>query len=869
MTREPKYPDDVDSDQVPNPDADATWNPPDALRPTEGPGLPPRSPLSPRSPDSGPTVAYDQSHNRHQTVPVDNDGKDSEDATPGPGGDLAHEDSEQWDRLPPPEFLPGAVVFGKYRLIKMLGEGGMGQVWLVDNLELDCKSALKLIKPEIAKNEKAWRRFKREAQVMAKLEHPNAIAVRAFHRTQSVAYIEMEYVRGDSLDKILLEQQGKPMPQEWVVPILDQLCEVLQEAHDYVDENTGKPRPIIHRDLKPSNLMLLSKGTGKTLKVLDFGIAKMADDDRDPKFADNDREAQLTGEAEFLGTAGYSSPEQIRGDPVDGRSDLYSVGVMLYQFLTGSLPFKGGVKRSLIAHLTETPKPLRETNPTAVIFEEVERLVLQCLEKDPDRRPRSARELADRFRAAVSGTVVKEKEKEKEKESKPFPKARARARSPAWKEQEKESKPFPIALLASLAVMLSTIAGAGVIAWKMTRPTPITITKNTDPKTGDTTKPAEDLSSSSLGHPVSKGSDSGKSAAAVSTTIANSPSGSVWEVPKGYKAVGLEPIPSDGPILLERIADHVKFKKHAETGLYFPIGYQPEDSGERLGGWPKALVYILDGTRFIRIPGGTFEQGDFLASRDLVEPISDPMGNRVVPHWVELSGFYIQETEVTNGQVAVFVKDHPGELPEAVLEDWKEYNRLLTWNGKESRKYPAVALDQENAARIASAFGALLPTESQFEYASRSGGLGGPNNLFATMQPVAKGGKPKAHLSGNEDDKFPPMKMVKFYDKGRDETQQGVYDLIGNVRERCRDGYQAYEATMQGSRDKEGALQDPVIPPAPGKEGEEMKYVVRGGSFLTTPQEARTYYRDALEGSKRLTDLGFRMVIECPPLTKK
>ena len=93
-------------------------------------------------------------------------------------------------------------------------------------------------------------------------------------------------------------------------------------------------------------------------------------------------------------------------------------------------------------------------------------------------------------------------------------------------------------------------------------------------------------------------------------------------------------------------------------------------------------------------------------------------------------------------------------------------------------------------------------------------------------------------------------------------------DLIGNVRERCRDGYQAYEATMQGSREKEGALQDPVIPPAPGTEGEEMKYVVRGGSFLTTPQEARTYYRDALEGSKRLTDLGFRMVIECPPLTK-
>ncbi len=834
MTRDAKRPDNDDSHQVPNPAADATWNPPDALKPTDGPGSPPppRKP-SANLPDPGHTIAYDQSHNRDETVPVSNDGLDSEDVTPGPGGDLAPEDSKEWDRLPAPEFRPGAMVFGKYRLIKMLGEGGMGQVWLVDNLELDCKSALKLIKPEIAKNEKAWRRFKREAQVMAKLEHPNAITVRAFHRTHSVAYIEMEYVRGESLDKILLEHQGKPMPAEWVVPILDQLCEVLQEAHDYVDENTGKPRPIIHRDLKPSNMMLLSKGTGKTLKVLDFGIAKMADDERD---------ANLTGESEFLGTAGYSSPEQIRGDPVDGRSDLYSVGVMLYQFLTGMLPFQGGAKRSLVAHLTETPKPLRQSNPTAVIHAEVERLVLQCLEKDPDRRPRSARELADRFRVAVSQTAVKKTER----------------------------KPFPIALVASLALMLATIAGAGVIAWNMTRPVTTTITKNTDPKTtGDTTKPAEDLSSSSS-HPVSKGTDPGKSATTDSTTTASSPSGiaSVWEVPKGYKVVGSEPIPSDGPMILERIADHVKFKKHAETKLYFPIGYQPEDSGERLGGWPKVLVYILDGTRFIRIPGGTFEQGDFLAAREHIEPISDPMGNRVLPHWVELSGFYIQETEVTNGQVAIFVKDHPGELPEAVIEDWKEYNRLLTWNGKEARKYPVVALDQENATKIASAFGALLPTESQFEYASRSGGLDGPNNLFATMQPVAKGGKPKAHLSGNEDDKFPPMKMVKFYDRGRDETQQGVYDLIGNLRERCRDGYQSYEATMQGSREKERALQDPIIPSAPGKEGEEAKYVVRGGSFLTTPQEARTYYRDALEGSKRLTDLGFRMVIECPPLTK-
>ena len=109
------------------------------------------------------------------------------------------------------------MIFDKYRLIEKLGEGGMGEVWLVHNRVLDCNRALKLIRPEIAKNDSGWKRFKREARLMAKLNHPNAVAVYDFKRLQSMGYIEMEYVRGRSLDKILEERKGQPMPLEWIV----------------------------------------------------------------------------------------------------------------------------------------------------------------------------------------------------------------------------------------------------------------------------------------------------------------------------------------------------------------------------------------------------------------------------------------------------------------------------------------------------------------------------------------------------------------------------------------------------------------------------------------------------------------------------
>ncbi|HEX8199008.1 MAG TPA: serine/threonine-protein kinase, partial [Isosphaeraceae bacterium] len=282
-------------------------------------------------------------------------------------------------------IVPGQVLFGRFKVLRKIADGGMGQVWLVRHRELDSERALKLIPPLCAIDESARMRFGREARTLARLAHPNIVVVHDAQLSGHTVFIEMEFVRGQGLDTRM--GRGVPMPLDGIGRILMQLCAALQAAHD---------QHIVHRDLKPSNLMLVDgRPPGEELlKVLDFGIAKILSAETQGP----DGRPLTEG---FIGTVPYASPEQVLDRPVDGRGDIYSTGVILYEMLTGSRPFAGTLLEQMHAHAYQPPPPMGLKNPRTHVPLEVEKVVMRCLAKDPAGRPQSPRELAEEFRRAV------------------------------------------------------------------------------------------------------------------------------------------------------------------------------------------------------------------------------------------------------------------------------------------------------------------------------------------------------------------------------------------------------------------------------------------------------------------------------------
>ncbi len=288
-------------------------------------------------------------------------------------------------------FVEGQVVFGHFEIVRLLSSGGMGRVYLVRDQRIDnAPRALKMILRSRF-NDLNLKRFRREARVMARLNHPNIVNLVHFDFQDILRpYIVMEFVEGQSLDKVL--RGGVPMRLDWTARILEQLCDVLEITHQ-------QDPPIIHRDLKPSNLMLLSgrKDGREFLKVLDFGLAK-----------EIPAGGSLFQSIDLGLTPAYASPEQCDRTPQDPRSDLYTVGVILYEMLTGYRPFEGTIYELCHKHIVELPPAFAVRNPEAQVPAEVEALVLRCLEKDPALRPQTARELRDAYLDAIQRTVVVE-----------------------------------------------------------------------------------------------------------------------------------------------------------------------------------------------------------------------------------------------------------------------------------------------------------------------------------------------------------------------------------------------------------------------------------------------------------------------------
>jgi len=269
-------------------------------------------------------------------------------------------------RAPLMELSMGTVFAGRYQIIEELGKGGMGRVYKVFDTKIKDKVALKLIKPEVASDRETIERFSNELKLARKIRHKNVCGMFDIGESEGAHFITMEYVSGEDLKTIIRMSTGLTIGT--VLSIGKQVCQGLAEAH-----NLG----VVHRDLKPQNIII---DRGGNAKIMDFGIARSI------------REKGITGAGVMIGTPEYMSPEQTEAKDVDQRSDIYSLGIILYEMATGRVPFEGETALSVaIKHKTEIPKDPKSLNPH--IPDDLNRLILKCLGKDKAARYQTAAEV--------------------------------------------------------------------------------------------------------------------------------------------------------------------------------------------------------------------------------------------------------------------------------------------------------------------------------------------------------------------------------------------------------------------------------------------------------------------------------------------
>ena len=326
-------------------------------------------------------------------------------------------------RTPIEELSIGSTFAGRYQIIEEIGKGGMGRIYKALDKELEEKVALKLIKPEISADEKTIQRFRNELKLARRISHMNVCRMFDLNKEGEAHYITMEYVPGEDL-KSSLRRIG-PLSLGKALIIAKQVCEGLAEAH-----RLG----VVHRDLKPQNIMIDREGNAR---IMDFGIARSL-------------EAKgITEDGLIIGTPEYMSPEQVEGKKADQRSDIYSIGVILYEMVTGHIPFEGKTPLSIASkHLTALPIEPKIIN--AQIPEDLSRVIMKCLEKEKEKRYQKVEELLSEFRKIEKNIPTTEKI--------------VPAKKPMTSEEIKRAQGLKKVLISASAVILAVIAG--LVIWR-------------------------------------------------------------------------------------------------------------------------------------------------------------------------------------------------------------------------------------------------------------------------------------------------------------------------------------------------------------------------------------------------------------------
>lgn len=288
------------------------------------------------------------------------------------------------------DALVGTVIDGKYEVLEKLSHGGIGIVYKGRHSLIDRTVAIKVLHSHLVQDDEWLRRFQHEAQIASRISHPNAILIYDFGVFQGLPYLIMEFANGVTLKEKIKRDGALPLAD--ICTIFEQTCAALHDAHQV---------GIVHRDLKPDNIMIVRKEDAPIwVEVLDFGIAKIVHGDKPSSMSD------LTQTGMFFGTPKYASPEQVLGKTLDGRSDIYSLGVILYEAITGEVPFDApSIMGTLLKQMNESPPSIRKARPELGVTRILDDLVTKCLAKDAADRYQTVGELANDLRAIRESLV--------------------------------------------------------------------------------------------------------------------------------------------------------------------------------------------------------------------------------------------------------------------------------------------------------------------------------------------------------------------------------------------------------------------------------------------------------------------------------
>jgi serine/threonine-protein kinase len=334
--------------------------------------------------------------------------------------------------------LIGQLIGERYQVERRLGEGGMGEVYLARHLLMGRLCALKVMSQSLSRDPDAVSRFNREATNASRISHPNVCAVYDFGLTpDGLVYLAMEYVEGRALS-LLLDQEG-PLPVQRAATLVVQCAHGLQVAHDL---------GIVHRDLKPDNIMVAPAKEREVAKLVDFGIAKAMESGPGQR---------VTKSGFVVGTPEYMAPEQLAGDPLDGRSDQYALALVFYRAITGTLPFEGStVQETLVKRLTDPPRPLAMARPGGRFPAGLQRVMDRALARDPGERYPSVTAFSDAVSGIIRGDAVATR-----------PMAEARAHDPVaippTRQSPRKKPPAGVRFVIALGAVIVAGAGAWVI----------------------------------------------------------------------------------------------------------------------------------------------------------------------------------------------------------------------------------------------------------------------------------------------------------------------------------------------------------------------------------------------------------------------